>query len=236
MARTEWTRADRIALVSVLIAVVSCAAAIIVVPEFRQWLGLRSSEADHASPNANAASINENPTISNSNKKTTEAATPPKNELSRIILGANERGEMPEAYLESSLLSDSRYFKKCRIQFVDMSLSHNKRVYIKLSICNVDYSPGQLQELFVWYTPGGNQESVNWHFSSNTNQEPLIDVKGRECKIVGGWSDEVSESFRFKRPLGGIFFSDRKSFQKGPIDLEGPDKQGFVKVTDFNSN
>ena len=42
MATEGWSRGDRIAMLSLLVGVVACAAALIVVPEARQWLGLDS--------------------------------------------------------------------------------------------------------------------------------------------------------------------------------------------------
>ena len=39
----EWSRGEVIALVSLIIAVVACVAAVLVVPDFRRWIGLDHS-------------------------------------------------------------------------------------------------------------------------------------------------------------------------------------------------
>ena len=45
MSNRNWSRAELIALLSVVITLISCVAAIFVVPEFRRALGLEESPA-----------------------------------------------------------------------------------------------------------------------------------------------------------------------------------------------
>lgn len=223
--RTEWSRGDRLAVAGLLIAGITCVAALVIVPEFRHLVGLeRTAEVESANAPANRSTPNEQqpaPSISIDN---------PDVELGKVWLGSNNKGETPRPDNDRSLLSDEGYSRDSEVQLVDMAL-FNRAVYLKLSICNVSGFSAQLGQLYVWYTSPG-QDSVNWHFTKKKEEkeEPLLQLKSHECQIVGGWSDQVTESFRLRRPLGKIYYSGYEGGQSGPLDLEQAERDGFARV------
>jgi hypothetical protein len=202
-----------------------------VVTELREWLGLRNADAESPTPTVTQTK----PAIPKDSKGVETATTPEESQehVNKIWLGPNEKGETPQSELACCLLEedvDSGRIERRdgKVQLINMSV-YGKLVYLKLSICNSDYRIARLRELFVWYTAGA-EESVNWAFSNSDASKPLFQLKPGECRVVGGWSDEVQESFKLIPPVGQLFYSKDKDYGSRSIDLAGLERQGFLKI------
>jgi hypothetical protein len=245
-----WSRSDKIALLGLIIAIVSCLAAIIVVPEIRHWLGLQISEAtenreskigEDKSKDANSNSLGHAGEETNKEGKasTTPAVNVEENDPNKIagiaISGLSDR---PKVYAEIIQEKTEYMYRAFRVQLLDMAFYRNKKLYVKISVCNAGNNQEKLDELYIWYTPAGGRESINWHFDrikeeggffSGPTYRPLLQLKGGECRDLGAWSTDVSDTFQLSRPLGKLYVSKHGSYPDKFIDLAKEDSFGFIK-------
>ena len=174
---------------------------------------------------------------SDSDKDTSPTSEIAANKVADIGLVSNDANPAidTETYLliRNRLPDDSTYLKT-RIQFLSLALYSNNKAYIKVSICNADTTAGSLNVLYLWYTPPNGQDSINWRlFTAKENVlkkiMPIVELKPNECKTIGGWSEELSNSFQLTRPLGDIYISDSYDYPRDSINLRAADLRGLIK-------
>lgn len=72
MAMDSWSRSDKIALLSVFVALIACLAAIAVVPEVRSFVGLSIDRPGYEGPSPNRAGVNTSTTPLTDTKPTAD--------------------------------------------------------------------------------------------------------------------------------------------------------------------
>jgi hypothetical protein len=208
-----WTRGEKIAVLSILIAIVTCVATIVLVPEVRKWFGFDSSSTPKS-----ADSKVEKPSISNPSKPSPEQVT-------KVISPADETNSKVDGVGFDSSISttiDSGWF---RISPIDVALYTDEKLYTKISICNVGGNSRSLDYLYSWYTPPYGQNSVSWTWGVGFS----LSLKPGECEVIGGWSSTVRQPFQLKRPFGRLYFSARSNIAEGVLDLNQLDSQSLLK-------
>lgn len=224
MSNSAWSRNEKIALISLLFVIISCIAAIVVVPEIRHWLGLDAQIKAIKTSNKNENTANiyyaesspENPAT---NSNIIDKAQPSILKLSGVSFA-------PNVYTKLYRVDRLRNATILQVQLIDMALYNDRKIYIKLSLCNVGNIGTDLYEWYIWYTPSSRQDSINW--SWNEDPSALMSLKPGACKTMGGWSEKVDDSFKLTKPLGVINISDDGYKVLSTIDLNTADSQGFV--------
>jgi hypothetical protein len=123
MSGNNWSRNDKIALISLSVAVVACIAALIVVPEFRKFVGLDSPPSSSPTP-----SNIEKPLTDNTSGNTKPTFTPtPKATVSSIPSFEGYIGDKNGKKKFFDFLSDNER----RIVNVDVNLSDEQMKALK---------------------------------------------------------------------------------------------------------
>jgi hypothetical protein len=208
-----WTRGEKIAVLSILIAIVTCVATIVLVPEVRKWFGF------------DASTTPKNPSPQVEKSKDTNVPQPSPEHISKMTSPADgTNSKLNGVSFDSSISTtiDSGWF---RISPIDVALYTDEKLYTKMSICNVGSSHRTLGYLTEWYTPPYGQNSVSWIWDVGF----FLSLKPGECEVIGGWSSSVRQPFELKRPFGKLYFSATSSVAEGVLDLNQLDSQNLIK-------
>jgi hypothetical protein len=211
-----WTRGEKIAVLSIFIAIVTCIATIVLVPEVRKWVGFDSSTTPKSA----------NFQVEKSNSTNLSKPSPQGQNISRITSpddGTNSK--LDGISFDSSISTTIDGW--LRISPIDVAEYANEELYIKMSICNVGGSSDSASYLYAWYTPPYGQNSVSWTWSWELGFTLML--KPGECEVKGGWSNKVQQPFQLKRPFGKLYFSTNSNHAQGVLDLSQLDSQNLVR-------
>jgi hypothetical protein len=217
MSQHNWTREQKLLLVTLIFVVLTCAAAYIIVPEVRRWVGLEGTDRDsNKNKDGETAASNSNVNPNASANRT--AVNPPIQPTAKEQVGDSDRRKVDGIGFDESataLIGSNTI----RVHVLDLALSNTGELYIKLRLCNLRKGANTLYRLFVWYTPR-DEETLSWTIQDASKQHgDSINFKPGECRVVGAWSEEARKDFQLKRPLGVLHISQSPSSDEASINL-----------------
>jgi hypothetical protein len=219
MAKEPWTRNEKLAFGSLFIAILSCAAAVVVIPEVRKFAGLQNAEISHSDNRKVNAAANVLTSLANHSSSTDNRGSGP----SRTPLPADVR---IRGVKFSPDVSDDFYatgLDHFEVKLLRWTLGSEQKVYIKLFFCNRGSELKSINNLYIWFTPQG-QETINWKWE---NFDPLLTLKPAECKPLEDRSENSREYLT--KPIGRVSIAvDTPHKEHGWIDLKESSSDEFV--------
>ena len=231
--KDRWSRADKISLIGVSIAVVSCGAALLVIPDLRRFLHLDDTTVaePERKPDVKNENVSDAPT--NNSNPVSKSVSGYHSKIAAVTLGDNFsllKGEVG--------FSDSS--RPARIQFMlrDIATYTNRRSYIKLTACNRSDFGIDLSRLKAWYTPANGDASLNWEFSAQLDvhdgkeiRRPLLRLKPQECQMLGDWNEPSDPQTILSSPLGVLHLSiTERGYPDVSIDLARAESAGAIRL------
>ena len=234
-----WSRSDRIALIGIVIAVVSCIAALMVVPELRSWLGLEREASGSSASSDNSKTVLSNSDGSKTKSDQASQQTDPANKkVAGIFVQPNSlavRGDIKDH-------SGTETYIEWRILIQDFAVYSSGQSYLTLSVCNMGGVPKELRNLYVWYTPANGTGSMNWYFKrpkieggffGTPQWPPLFKLKPNECATTGDWNNQENNPVSLSSPLGILHISKYEGSPHVSIDLGKAESVGALRLLNF---